>query len=616
MLKFAGLAILISFAFCAHANTVFQTDWSSGPGEEGPVPQWLNSFYIGSGVDISQPGFMKLGTGVVSYEENIVSPDFGAYGIVSPGDFDGDGDIDIICDDMDQWKFNLFENLDGAGTQWQEHYLFDMPWIPNKGTEVVDLDSDGDLDLLTATGGYFTFWENSDGTGLNWIQNNLRSEELGDAAEILSLDIDKDGDLDVIGSDNSRFHFYLAWENIDGNGHQWEEHIIDQSDDSWPMYIETADIDSDDDVDLFFINRNCSPSYTGWYEYLGSWTWEKHVVTTAPMAQSLSTADYDNDGDMDYAVAIGSSCRIWENLDGTGGDWEFHNCPGIAGFRILHLHSLDIDYDGDIDIITSGRQNNTDDLLIIFENLDGRGIRWGRYDLKTEHAIVFFRGIADINKDGYIDIIGSVISSISSGVVWCDVMGPAHTGWIESAILDVTEYPLWENISWISDEPTGTDVSFLLRTSNDPEDMGAWCDTISNPGDLTGYIDSTHRYIQYIACLTTDSDEYAPVLDEVNLVWSSSGIEAEGEYQNLAISVSPNPSCNEVFITVPAWGNDVAEVSIYDISGKLVRVITDRVNEVFHWNFRSPSGQIVPVGTYIVRCVSGDMSSTARLVRL
>ena len=611
MLKYRLCAILISFLFCAHADTVSQTDWSEGPGEEGPVLQWLNSFSIGSGVDITNPGFVKMGTSIAIYEETVISPTFGSYGYASPGDFDGDGDIDVICDDMDKWEFALFENMDGVGTQWQQHFIFDMPWIPNKRTEVVDFDMDGDLDLLTATGPYFTFWENSDATGLNWEQHTI-SDKYGDACDIFSVDIDNDGDLDVIGTDNQLFHIISAWENLDGIGHTWTEHIVYQSEKAWPKYILIADIDNDNDWDFFFSTHATSYTPFGWFENLGDWTWKEHIIHTT-RARSLSTADYDNDGDMDLALSSNGLCEIWENVDGAGEDWEVHSCGSIPGYSIADIHSVDIDNDGDIDIVASGLIAYADDILVIFENLDGHGITWGKTLLRTGYPTVKYRAISDINMDGYTDLLANLRNP---SVVWCDVTGPAHTGWVESAILDVTEYPLWESISWISDEPTGTDVSFLLRSSNDPEDMGAWCDTIFAPGNLTGYIDSTHRYIQYIACLTTDSDEYAPILDEVSLIWSSSGIEDGDTDQTLIISVSPNPSCNEVSIMVPVWGNDVAEVSIYDISGKLVRVVTERVNDVFHWDCRSTSGQIIPVGTYIVRCVSGDISSTALLVRL
>ena len=613
MLKFTRYLPLLFLFLFANADTVFQSDWSMGSGLEGPSPIWLSFFHMESGIDITETGLIKMGTGITSYEEQIIASGFGGNGFSTPGDFDGDGDIDIICDDTNQWEFNLYENLDGAGTQWQQHYIFDMPSIPNKEAEAVDLDADGDLDLLTATGGYFTFWENSDGSGLNWEQHNLVSDSIGDATDLFSVDIDNDGDLDVIGSDNLVNHAIYAWENLDGMGHQWQEHIVVQSTDGWPMNIEEADIDNDNDSDLFFTNENSSNAWTGWFEYQGNWTWQINKVTDAPAAQSLSTADYDNDGDMDYSIATGEYYIIWMNIDGVGGSWQYNYCSGLPGYNILYSQSRDIDNDGDIDIIGSGYKNDANDVLYVFENLDGLGTNWTTHVLFTDYSDVYFRGIADVNNDGYMNIIGSVVPL---NILWCSIVGPAHEGWLQSTILDAQEYPLWESIAWTSDEPGGTDITFLLRSSNDSENMGDWCNTISAPGSLTGYIDSTHRFIQYMACLTTDSDNYTPALDEISLVLTSTGIEDENKLETITISAYPNPFNNEVSIAVPMFMDDASEVSIYDISGKLVIVLTERTEDAFLWNGRNTSGQITPVGAYVVRYVSGELSSTTRILKL
>ncbi len=173
MIKYDIIIVILALTQTLYSGIESQSDWSGGPGESVPVLQWLSTFSTCSGVETSLPGSVELGTAVVSFDCYTVSDSFGSYGDIAPGDFDGDGDTDLICDDMDQWKFALFENLDGLGTQWEMHELFDMPWIPNKGSEVVDLDEDGDLDLLTATGPFFTFWENTDGSGLNWDRHTI-----------------------------------------------------------------------------------------------------------------------------------------------------------------------------------------------------------------------------------------------------------------------------------------------------------------------------------------------------------------------------------------------------------------------------------------------------------
>jgi hypothetical protein len=607
-MKHTIIIVILTLTSAVYSGIESQTDWSGGPGESAPVLQWLSNFNTGSGIDYSQSGSIELGTAVVYFDCFTVSDSFGSYGGIAPGDFDGDGDIDLICDDMDQWKFALFENLDGLGTQWEMHELFEMPWIPDKCSEAVDLDQDGDLDLLTATDMYFTYWENTDGSGLNWDCHTL-ADSSGGARRILGADIDGDGDNDVVGCDGDGIKY---WENIDGAGLLWTEHII-SLDPELAEEIEVADIDGDGDLDVFCADDGSSGNLC-WFENLGEGAWQSNCIT--PVISNIcgaSSGDYDGDGDIDFSVSTIYNTRMYVNLDGVGGNWSSFSLPQTFGFRPLYLRSSDIDFDGDLDISGSGLKNDVDDVLVIFENLDGSGVEWELHMLRTEHPIARFRSMADVNNDGYVDFLAAVGGP---GILWYDVIGPADTGWVQSSILDVVGYPQWDNISWVSTEPAGTDVYFQVRSSNDSEDMGDWSANIFDPGNLSGYIDSTHRYVQYLACLTSESETASPVLNDVSLEWSNMGIEVGESPSELLITTIPNPAVGSVSIMIPSLSEAEAAVSIYDISGKIVRVLTGRNRDTFLWDCCDSGGNEVPAGTYLVRCETGERTASQRLVKL
>ncbi len=69
------------------------------------------------------------------------------------GDVDNDGDMDVIAGEHNFKKPSssrviLFENVDGAGLRWRQHVVFEGD-EHHDGTVFVDLDKDGDLDVLS-----------------------------------------------------------------------------------------------------------------------------------------------------------------------------------------------------------------------------------------------------------------------------------------------------------------------------------------------------------------------------------------------------------------------------------------------------------------------------------
>lgn len=181
------------------------------------------------------------------------------HGGVAPkghGDLDGDGDTDIVRTDV--W----FENVDGEGTEWEQHDLgpfMPLPegepsWAANAARSwVADINQDGRLDVVQTVeemrGGRVWWMENlgpDDNGTIQWHRHEIAGGDriLGGMHSLGVADFTGDGIPDVIsaeqdwqrarpganGEENPR---YFLWENL-GVGPswsnnatvEWKEHII------------------------------------------------------------------------------------------------------------------------------------------------------------------------------------------------------------------------------------------------------------------------------------------------------------------------------------------------------------------------------------------------------
>jgi len=154
------------------------------------------------------------------------------YGMPSPNfaDFDGDGDLDLICGEFVD-KFTWFENI---GTRAHPKYAEGRHLIYERKTLKMDLcmivpvaldwDRDGDIDLVVGQeDGRVALVENT-GQVINDIPQFLPAQFFQQHADILkfgalvtpcSFDWDDDGDEDLICGNTAGYIGFI--ENLDGN---------------------------------------------------------------------------------------------------------------------------------------------------------------------------------------------------------------------------------------------------------------------------------------------------------------------------------------------------------------------------------------------------------------
>ncbi len=187
----------------------------------------------------------------------------GVHGGVGPrgvGDLDGDGDQDLVRTNM--W----LENADGKGTRWVEHKTLDFGRDGGRfplttKSWIIDLDCDGDNDVVMTEcdlpEGRVAWFENSDGKGRGFVRHVI-AETDQDLHSLAVADFDLDGDADVFsggGPLTPGSRQWCIWENADGRGGRWPQHVILR--DKRCHESVAADVDRDGDIDI------CSKPWNG-----------------------------------------------------------------------------------------------------------------------------------------------------------------------------------------------------------------------------------------------------------------------------------------------------------------------------------------------------------------
>lgn len=179
------------------------------------------------------------------------------------------------------------------------------------------------------------------------------------------------------------------------------------SDRTWPTRAVLAlDMDSDGDLDLF-----CVTNYQGTkdppeerneiYRNDGNMEFtpiDSGALFTAPCGQGATDTDYDGDGDVDIIAANRTGdVNILRN-DGAGG---FTLIPPMS-IGIRHpahdgISTADVDNDGDLDMLLAG-----DDEGHLYLN-DGRGAFAHKQSFANTDG--YMGGFADLDNDGDVDLV-------------------------------------------------------------------------------------------------------------------------------------------------------------------------------------------------------------------
>jgi hypothetical protein len=218
-------------------------------------------------------------------------------------DFDRDGLNDILtCDDARNAVILYRQTADG---QFEERILAANLKCPAHAT-VVDLDNDGDLDIVVAVLGSIFPWDELAGKvglleneGDHFTQHDLL-DDVRRVADVQAGDLDGDGDVDLVVAAFGYARGEVLWlENRgkkDGQWHFRDHQLLDRP---GVIHVPIGDLDGDGDLDIAAIVSQDEEEL--WvFENLGGGAFKPRRVYASPNydvgSAGLLMCDLDKDG--------------------------------------------------------------------------------------------------------------------------------------------------------------------------------------------------------------------------------------------------------------------------------------------------------------------------------
>ncbi len=261
--------------------------------------------------------------------------DRGSYIRVFAADLDGDGVAEVIApnkgaqspgpDDYARSTPVELYRLHGdplQGDSWERRELgrYSIP----QNAEPVDLDGDGDLDIVVGARGdnRLVFFENLNDGELGFVEHAIGINGANMAGFNLEYaDLSNDGRLDILGAAARE----MVWiEQPERKGDTWNAYTIGSFAPDGITGMEVADIDGDGDLDVMAgsysrglrtgdgdIDLNDPLGRLGWFENPGDAkaAWTRHDISrrVRGMFDKFIARDLDGDGDMDFLGTRGNS---------------------------------------------------------------------------------------------------------------------------------------------------------------------------------------------------------------------------------------------------------------------------------------------------------------------
>ncbi len=449
-----------------------------------------------------------------------------------------------------------------------------------RGAAWIDYDGDGDLDLFLPN------YNSSDSSESSKLYRNDGGKFTDTNSAIVAMfsgesdwgDYDNDGDLDLVLTRSGTTKLYR-----NDSGYLFDTYMSLGS--SWAGDVAWGDYDNDGDLDLAIIGESSISQISGKWVYSASLYNNNKGTFTKVDAQlgqasfgSINWGDYDNDRDLDLLISGFDSeseqyiAKVFRNDNG-----RFTNIN--ANLVPVYGESAWGDYDGDgnLDILLTGRTDNTwsqlDQKTLVYKN-NGLGSFSKRIDNPSYSD--GNGGWGDVNNDGLLDVL---LSGSSGGTSNASVQQGTSSGFTSSSFYSrlFGQEAIWGDYDndgdldvlvtgTIGDYQAGTDAQVSLLYRNNISQGNSKPSTPSNPSS-------------FVVGTTVDLS-WGKAADTVTPV--------NGLTYNLRIGTTPGGS--EIMSAMSTANGSLLTAKIGNVNHNTAWMLKDLEPGLYYWSVQAVDG--------------------------
>ena len=339
--------------------------------------------------------------------------------------------------------------LTGLAKPWKRHTIDSSSKAAGKlgadGVRLADVNGDGLLDITTGweQGGAIVVYQNPGPAKARAAWPSVTVGRVVSPEDAMFIDLDNDGNLDVVSScEGSARTMYIHWappKRADyWNPSAWRTEAIPATKGKqlW-MFAAPARLDCRGAAELFVSSKGGNASIgflvrkdpdllardAGGFEYV--------KLRSAGWIMSLEPLDMDGDGDTDliYSDRRGANRGVgWLENPGSATirkptAWKDHLLGG-QGKEVMFLDAADLDGDDDTDIVCTTRSQQ----LLIFKKADPK---WDVDTLPNTYGLPHGKAVAigDVNGDGRPDLVHTTNTGGNRNVPGVSWLEQAESKW-------------------------------------------------------------------------------------------------------------------------------------------------------------------------------------------